>query len=482
MPVVALFSWPFIALLFFVFMGPRKGLIWTFLIGYLFLPEAYGFDLPGLPPYEKATAIGLSCVLGLFVCHLRGQTPGDGAVVYDDHFAQVVFRVLIALLFFGALATVLTNRSPLIFGGRAVVPGLGLRDYISIVSDNIMLLIPFLAARQYLYDERAHRDLAVALLACGIGYSMLALFEARMSPQLNQWIYGYFQHTWNQHVRAGGWRPIIFLAHGLQVGFFLFAATIAAIGLVRSNDEGQSRWGYFLVASWIFMVLFISRNLGALAIGIMFVPIALLLGARAQVRIATVIAVIVLSFPALRYADVIPLQSIVSFSEKISPDRAGSLRYRIEHEDDILEHAVEKPVFGWGVWARWRVRDEVGNDISVVDGLWIGTYGEWGWAGYLALYGLLTAPLFLIARNFRRRIPPGATIGLMMIVAGNLIYTIPNSAGGPFIWLIAGALAGFAQRHTAPQEVVAEESGPERRVRYTRFEPGVVHPSRSARS
>lgn len=58
--------------------------------------------------------------------------------------------------------------------------------------------------------------LKVLALAC-LAYSLLALWEVRMSPRLNREIYGFFGHSWSQHVRYGGYRPILFLNHGIWV-------------------------------------------------------------------------------------------------------------------------------------------------------------------------------------------------------------------------------------------------------------------------
>ena len=67
MPAIALILWPAIAAAIFKGAGPVRGLIWATLIGYLFLPEDYGFDLPGLPSYDKISAISLSVVLGILL-------------------------------------------------------------------------------------------------------------------------------------------------------------------------------------------------------------------------------------------------------------------------------------------------------------------------------------------------------------------------------------------------------------------------------
>ena len=55
----------------------------------------------------------------------------------------------------------------------------------------------------------------------GLIYVPLCLFEVRMSPQLHNMVYGFAQHSFGQTVRGGGWRPMVFMQHGLAVGLFM---------------------------------------------------------------------------------------------------------------------------------------------------------------------------------------------------------------------------------------------------------------------
>ncbi len=125
------------------------------------------------------------------------------------------------------------------------------------------------------------------------------------------------------------------------------------------------------------------------------------------------------------------------------PQRAKSLAYRFENEDRLLARANERPIFGWGGWARNRVYDPVtGKDLATTDGRWTGVIGKRGWTGYIAEFGLLTWALLILAwRREGARAPPAALFRGRVLCA-NLIDLLPNSGMTPVTWLVAGSLTG----------------------------------------
>ena len=50
-------------------------------------------------------------------------------------------------------------------------------------------------------------------------------------------VYGFFPHSWLQHVRGGGFRPIVFMNHGLVLGIFLSMAVVASAIMVRLSTR-----------------------------------------------------------------------------------------------------------------------------------------------------------------------------------------------------------------------------------------------------
>ena len=464
MALTALLLWPIIGLAIFAAIGPVRGLIWATMAGYLFLPEAIEFDLPALPPFDKTSSISLSLALGALV--FRKRFPASEVRLGDPIFRRLMLGLLGAI-FVLSLFTVVTNGNAIVIGGR-VRPGLSIRDAISMSVEILILLTPLLLAWRYLNRPEHAKELCVALVAAGLCYTLLVLFEIRMSPQLNRWVYGYFQHSWLQHLRDGDFRPIVFLQHGLWVGFLLLSLAITAFSL--SRDGGRRRLLFLGAGIWTLGVLSISSNLGATLLAMIFCPAVLLMPRAILIRYAAIVSIAFLSYPALKYVSATPTEKVLELAERISAERAQSFGVRVRNEKQLLDRALEKPLFGWGGWARARVFDENGRNISVTDGRWIIHVGERGLLGYLAFFGFLALPVLRLARTARRKDIPWPIVGLTLVSAANFIEMIPNSALTPVGLLFFGTLAAFVQYDTVAQTAAAKEAPARAGPRYTRFD------------
>jgi hypothetical protein len=311
----------------------------------------------------------------------------------------------------------------------------------SLVQSTFIMLLPFLLARRVLNTPEASTQILKALVYGGLVYSLLILIELRMSPQLNKWLYGFYSHSFGQHVRDGGYRPMIFLKHGLRVGIFMSMTVLAALILYRMR-EGAKPGRWLIYAVWLFVILFLSKTLGAFLITLLLLPAALLFGIRTQLLVSAALAGIVLLYPIVRGSGLVPVDRITSAVSNISAGRAGSLQFRFDNEDILLERAQEKPFFGWGGRNRSRVFDARGRDQSVTDGTWIIIIGQRGWVGYLTFFGLLCLPPILLFLRSKQLAINAGTAGLVLVLTANLIDLVPNSGLVPLTWLIAGALAG----------------------------------------
>ncbi len=479
MPTIALCAWPVVTLLLFAKLGPARGLIWSVMLGYLLLPQMFSLDLPGLPPLNKLSVVPLSALIATLIFDRR-TSEGPRRVVKKDPLFQTVFWILIFLLVLTPLGTVLTNGETLVFGEREI-PGLTVADIRSMYLETIFLTIPLFLAIRLLNDPKSHTDLLRALVSAGAVYSIAVLIELRLSPQFHIWVYGYFHHGWSQHLRGEAYRPVVFLEHGLSLGFFLFTLALAAFTLARQASAAQRT--KFLLAGFYFLALLaVSSNTGALIVAMVFVPLLFFTTRRMQMRVAVLIAVLFMAYPVLRQSGLVPVDDFVTtVNERINAERSGSLAVRVQNEELLLERAASKPLFGWGGWGRWRVFDERGRDIILADGLWVIILSERGWAGYISTFGLMILPLLLLARARRRRDVPAATVCMAVITAGNLIYILPNSTLSPIAFLMMGAMAGFV-RNLAPEGDPSLSEGPDPapdaggappgRPGYTRFPSG----------
>ncbi len=451
-PLLALFAWPLISIVFFKRLRLPLAILVTIVGGFLLLPPGTSLDLPALPSLNKNTIPALTALV-LALVFARDNLPDDlhPSGLIPRH---PIMLLLLGVLILGAMLTAFTNTDALTYGSRRL-SGLQLYDAASSALSVLMIVIPFVLARRYLADLAAMRLLLVVLCVAAVGYAFLALFEVRMSPQLNRWVYGFFPHSWAQHLRGGSFRPVVFLNHGLILGIFLSMAILATIGLTRIE---QRRRGLLLLATfWLGLTLLLSSNLGAVLITIVLLPVVLFFGVRLQLLAAAVIAGMFLAYPMLRAAHILPIAQVIELAEDIDPQRASSFMTRLENEERMLAKASERPLFGWGGWGRSRVFNERGDDITLADGAWIIVLGVDGWVGYLARFGLLAGPLFPLLL-YRRRYDIGMeTSVLTIILAANLVDLVPNSSDTPLTWLVAGALWGRLElkKVSAAQGMVA---------------------------
>jgi hypothetical protein len=437
---LALSAWPLIALVLFRKLELGRAIIWSLLLAYLFLPPPPAvFDFPLMPPLSKQTLPPVAAFVIVYV--MRG---GDLRLFPRS----IMARVLMIVFVLSPLATVLTNQEPVFFGNVGL-PALRLIEAFSLMVQQAMLLMPFVLAYNFLTRRKDQRDLLVALLAAGLVYSLLMLVEVRLSPQLNTWIYGYFQHIFEQSVRSGGYRPIVFLYHGLWVAFFALMVVVAAAALFRGG-KGRMKSFAFGATGYMWVVLFLCKSAASLAYSLVLVPLVVFGGRMLQFRVAAVLAILALAYPAMRGVNLVPSDWLVGQAAAIDSERAASLEFRFDNEAVLLERAREKPVFGWGTWGRNHILDPVsGAILTVTDGRWIITIGVFGWVGFLAEFGLLAWPLMVLAlrsRGVARDDDLSPWLGPMaLILAFNLFDLLPNATITTLTFLISGMLLGHIE-------------------------------------
>jgi hypothetical protein len=456
---IALWTWPVVAFVLFRRLPIPQAMIWTLIGGYLLLPTGVLINFPGVPALDKTSIPALCAAILCFMSSRKfntlrfPRTAQPAALVglrlidqrrnIGNGSIPPIFKVLLALLIVLPVFTALNNPEALAFG-PTILPGLSAYDAASMAIHMFLMIIPFGLAVKYLGGSGSQYLLLKILTVSAVLYSIPALFEVRMSPQLHNWIYGFFPHVFAQHMRLGGFRPVVFLEHGLWLGMFFLIAFIAAVTLwknAQSRSTDKRKW--LFAACWIFLTLVLSKNFGALILAMCALVILIGFQRRMQLLIMLVVALFVLSYPALRGGDIVPTVTLVELAETVDADRAASLNFRFFHEDRLLERANQKPWSGWGSWGRNRVFDPVtGHDISVTDGRWLQVLGRYGWSGYVLQFGVLSLPLILLWSICRKNWDSVdfLTVGIAMMLVVSLIDLIPNNTISPVTWLIAGAL------------------------------------------
>jgi hypothetical protein len=444
---IALLVWPMVSVVFFRTLRAERAIICTILGGYLLLPQVAAFDLPMMPALDKVAIPNLAALLGCVV--ILGKRV---SLLPESRVARILMILFVA----SPLLTVLTNRDPIPFADGGI-PALRIYDSVAAIVNQTIFLLPFFLGRQFLATETAQRDILWLLVIAGLFYSIPMLIEVRLSPQLHVWIYGFFQHDFIQMMRQDGFRPIVFLYHGLWVAFFTMTTLLAAVALWRTSLPGK-RTPFVFASGYFAVMLVLCKSLGSLGYGLVFAPIVRFASQKAQIRLAVLLAMIALCYPLLRGGGLIPVETMVDFAASIEQDRADSLLYRFDNENVLLDHASEKPLFGWGMWGRNQVYDPIdGKMLTVTDGRWIIVIGVYGWLGYIIEFGLLTLPLLLLNRGVRR-LPPEVVspyVGpLALMLAINMIDLLPNATLIPFTWLLVGGLLGHVEMLKAERRAI----------------------------
>lgn len=437
---LVLFSWPLVAIAFFRLMSIERALVWTIIAGHLLLPSETSIKFPTMPIIDRSTVSALSAT---FLCFLVARKSTLKPDVMSRTW-KVILLGLLALVVLTPLLTVVQNTQPIV-DGQVRLPGLRFYDAYNMMSNIAFQMVPFWLGLRYLNTRHGQRVLLEAFVIGGVLYTFPALLEIRISPQLHRWVYGFFPHNFIQSMRDGGFRPVVFLNHGLMVGIFFALSIVSAVALYReARRQGQQAYHWLVAAIWMTGTLYLSKTLGAFALAVLFASATMLFGRRLQIATGVFVALVVLLYPMLRGAGLIPVETVHQIALSISEERASSLKFRLDNEDALLARANEKPLAGWGGWARNAIFDPVsGRMTSITDGIWLIFIGTFGWLGYIGRFGLLTLPIILFALRNRAYGPSMITPGLIMVLSVALIDLLPNAGLVNYVWLMSGTLAGF---------------------------------------
>jgi O-antigen ligase len=295
----------------------------------------------------------------------------------------------------------------------------------------------------------ALRELAVAILFGGLIYVPLCLFEIRMSPQLHRLVYGFHPSGFDMTYRWGGYRPMVFMRHGLMLGMWMTCAAVVAVWLWRTRSVRRiMHVPMGCIAGGLVIMAVLCKSTGAILL--LGVGVALLTVLR-NVRVPAILYAALLCAPMYMVARASGAWSgsqAVEVAAMISEDRAQSLAFRLQNEDLLIKRAMEKPAFGWGGWGNWRVYDAAGQDITTSDGLWIITLGQSGLIGLASVVAILLLPVIRAVRNApvrfwsRPMFAPCAALSVLMILFS--FDCLANAMFNPIFVVIAGALSGFS--------------------------------------
>ncbi|MDB5322229.1 MAG: hypothetical protein JWN40_3860 [Phycisphaerales bacterium] len=435
--MIALCGWPLIAIALFLILPPRRALIAGYVIGWLFLPY-FGYQTPFIG-WNKHAATSFGALLGVLLL---------------DPSSLASFRLRLIDL-------------PMICWLLCLVPATLSNSFnpYSAIADSASQIVtwgvPYFLGRVYFSDPATLRGMAVWTFIAGLLYVPFCLYEIRMSPVLSIDFYGFSQHSLAQSIRMGGFRPMVFLQHGLAVGMVMAAASLAGIWLTWSGSI-KRLWGVPVVVPLAVLLATTALVKSTGAIALLIVGLAVLFFTR-YLRTS----VIVLALAAAPFGYMLARSvggwsgyNLVAQIEKFSNERAMSLAFRFDCERMLINRASQRPVFGWGLNANFMVTDANGNIESVPDGYWVIALGTSGLFGLVSLYLALLLPSAL----FALRIKP-ATWDAPLLAGGcvfavllplHAIDNLFNAMLNPLFILALGGLTGLAAAAGDPRALLAQ--------------------------
>lgn len=372
---IALFGIIPVALIIVACVRGPAGIIAAYLTGWLLLPSIGGYNLPGLPPYAKRVAVTLAVLLAMAV--LRPNVLSS----YRPRWFDLPMLVWCLAPF-----------------ASSIHNGLGVYDGLSEIYGQMMLWgFPYLIGRTAFADPPSARLLVIGLFAGGLVYILPCLWEIRMSPQLHRWVYGEHPSPFHMTQRLGGYRPVVFMKHGIELGMWMSVASLAGSWLWMTNS---ARLVMGLPVKWatpaLLVVTVMCRALGGLAL--LALGVLTLFLTRIQRWGRLMLGVLILIAPlyiVARITDAWNGEELVYFAEVIDSERALSLQGRLNGEAAMLDRARENLIFGWGGHDGGRATHESKpEDTVAIDGMWIIYCGKYGLFGVASFYTALLLPPF----------------------------------------------------------------------------------------
>ena len=438
-PLVALFGWVPIILLLFRRLPVRIALLVNFVGGWAILPAAHYTDT-GVPfPYAilgtslesdyfitKATILGFTGILAVYLFDRSSF----------KRFKLTVWDLAMGMWLIAPLLSAIANPDNFVEG---------------CIGELYQLLAwgsPYLIGRLYFTDTQSLRLAAKAFVIGGLAYVPFCIFEIFRGPQIYAFLYGYEPFRWTGAKRFIGYRPIVLLENGNQLGIWMATATLIAVWLWRRKTAKDILGIPILfVAITLFVVTIFCQSTGAILLLIALIPFVFVDPRHLSRTVTVALVAGILAFAAFRIANIVSIRDLVnenptahavaSYLKSIGKD---SLGWRLNQDERHIETALYQPILGYGQWDWWH------EGIERPWSLWLLVFGMYGAVGLVSLEGLLLIPAlravwFPLARsdigytNMRHTLSAAVLISAIdSLLNAAIILPLLLVIGGMTIW------------------------------------------------
>ncbi|MEG4110575.1 MULTISPECIES: O-antigen ligase domain-containing protein [unclassified Microcoleus] len=444
--LIPLAMFGFIPVVFYLFVRfpAQRAVIISFVAAWLFLPQA-SYPIPSLPPYTKISAACYAILLGTLIYDTARLTS------FKPGWLDVPMVIYCLCPIFSQVSN----------GGSPISPT---------INQIVTWGLPYFLGRLYVGNLDGLRQLAIGIFAGGLAYIPFTLVEGVRGPILHQMIYGVNAFDdWGQARRLGGWRPVVFMQHGLMVGLWMMTAALIAVWLWQTGTLKKFMGRNIKTLAIILTIaFFLCRSTGAYSLFVM--ALLVLYSAkffRTSLPLLFIIGYIVFYLYVAASGQFSSKDVIGFINQVFGEERAASLKFRFDNEEILGEKARQRFMFGWGDSGGNRVYNEYGDDVSVTDSLWIIAFGVNGAVGLVSLFSSLLLPVIVFslfkypARTWSNpKVAPAATLGIALTMY--VFDCVLNAMTNPIFALIAGGISGLVLK--APESLKAKKtSSPPRR-------------------
>lgn len=427
---LVLIAWVPCSLLLFATMPARRAALSVLTLGWLFLPNLE-IPLSGIPDFDKPGAVSYALLLGVVIFDAKRLAT------LRPRLCDVA---VLAWILAGPVASLTNN--------------LGTHDALAQVWQRAFFWgVPYLVGRLYLNSPEGVRDFFWAMFFSGLLYIPFAAWEIRMSPQLHRIVYGQAQHFFAQTMRGGGWRPMVFMRHGLELSLYLAMATVAGFTLWRQcRVRKVAGIPIQLLVAALAGTVVLCKSTGATLLCLLAVTLSWRsLGLWPRRALMAIVP----SYLAVRIAFHGSIEgALVNAAAIISPDRAGSLAYRFANEQMLMDNIFQNLAFGSGAWAFLNATDDWTGQVqtAVPDSLWIIAIASTGLVGLISLQLFTWLPA---ARAITSRRSAPELLGAGLILSMSVLDSLVNALVPAIVIALAGGLAAYRSEQATTQPTSA---------------------------
>lgn len=428
---LVMFGWIPVVIYLFSRYPAQQAVVISYVTGFLFLPQVVKYPIvQGIPPYDKVSATTYAVLIATLIFD-SGRFSSFKPGLLDVPILVWCFCPIISQ-FANGLSPISPTTAQIVTWG-----------------------LPYFIGRIYLSDLAGMRQLAVGIFTGGLIYAPLCLLETRIAPTLHLRLYGFHaRDDFSQTIRYGGYRPTVFMEHGLWVGVWMMAAALLGIWLWKTKALKKVNGIPILrLVIGLIITVILVKSTGAYLYLVIGLGVLLIAG---WLRTSIPVVILILALSSYLYlgasGTLYTIPQVQAFVASANDDRSGSLAFRIINEEALSRKARQQVVFGWGDSGGNRIYDEEGKDISITDSLWIIAFGLQGAVGLISFTGSLFVPSLGFCFSSRYppstwsnpKVAPAAALAVVLILY--MLDSALNAMICPVFLVAAGGIAGLVQK------------------------------------